>query len=726
MEEAPSVPRPDDALHESEERLRIASAAARLGVFEWDVASDTPFWENDRMFEIFGRTREEGPLTLAQFYAETIESADQRDFDQALTDATSSGGEFQTVCRIRRCSDGERRWIEISGRFDVADDGSPRRLIGVVADVSDRELAQVALQEGEKRFRWALQAAGGGAWDWDLTTGESWWSPEMYQLWGIEPGTTMHSENSFELIHEADRERVMAAVQDAIERKTDYGCEFRIHHRARGERWMASHGRPVYDDGGQAVRLLGITLDIDDSRRAEEALRQSRRDLDRAQEVGQIGSWRLDVRRNILTWSDENHRIFGVPKGTPMTYETFLDIIHPDDREHVDRSWREALEGQHYDIEHRIVVDGEIKWVRERAFLEFDDADNLLGGFGTSQDVTDRKRAEDALRESESFHRQILEFIPGMVFTTRPDGYCDYLSQQWVDYTGVPMSEHLGDGWNTFLHPEDQPRTMAAWRAAVEGTAPYDLEYRVRRHDGVYEWFKVVGRPIRDQSGEIARWFGVALNIEELKRADEVVQASLREKVVLLREVHHRVKNNLQVISSLVSLQADAISDPKLTWIFEDVRDRVRTMALVHEELYQSENLAEIELDSYAASLLRNLWRAHGDAAARVNLRLELEPVKLSVEQAVPCGLILNELASNALKHAFPGSSHGDVTVSLRSSNKTGVCLTVRDNGTGLPAGFDWAEAPTLGLKLVQLLARQLAATVAVVSDSGTTFTLQF
>ncbi|MBI5581722.1 MAG: PocR ligand-binding domain-containing protein [Deltaproteobacteria bacterium] len=169
---------------------------------------------------------------------------------------------------------------------------------------------------------------------------------------------------------------------------------------------------------------------------------------------------------------------------------------------------------------------GEI-WVGSYSLGPIRDKDGaIVGSVVVGRDITEHQRAKEVLRESESFYRQTLESIPGMVFTTRPDGYCDYQSQQWVDYTGIPMSEHLGDGWNRLLYQEDQARAFAAWRAAVEGRAPYDLEYRVRRHDGAYEWFKVIGRPIRNASGEIVRWFGVAMNIEDLKRAEEALRKS--------------------------------------------------------------------------------------------------------------------------------------------------------------------------------------------------------
>ncbi len=144
--------------------------------------------------------------------------------------------------------------------------------------------------------------------------------------------------------------------------------------------------------------------------------------------------------------------------------------------------------------------------------------------------LAERDRLTATLRESESFYRQTLESVPGMTFTTRPDGYCDYQSQQWVEFTGVPMAEHVGDGWNRLLHPDDRPRAYAAWCAAVEGREPYDLEYRVRRQDGVYEWFKVRARPIRNEAGEIVRWFGTAINVDGLIQAQTAFR-SLNEQL---------------------------------------------------------------------------------------------------------------------------------------------------------------------------------------------------
>lgn len=222
------------------------------------------------------------------------------------------------------------------------------------------------------------------------------------------------------------------------------------------------------------------------------------------------------------------------------------------------------------------------------------------------------------------------------------------------------------------------------------------------------------------------------LSQRALKESEELLQIALaqrtgelREKEVLLKEIHHRVKNNLQVISSLVSLQADGSQDETVREGLLDVTYRVRSMALVHEKLYRSDDLARVDFAGYAESLLSYLWQAHGAAATKIRLNLELKPLQLPVDTAVPCGLILNELAGNALKHAFRQRERGEVTVCLSAEERT-VRLAVRDDGVGMPADLDWRQTSSLGLRLVQMLAGQLRAEVAVTRSEGTGFEIVF
>jgi len=288
---------------------------------------------------------------------------------------------------------------------------------------------------------------------------------------------------------------------------------------------------PIIAEDGRVMGAVLVLKDVTEQRQAEQALAKSEQRLNRAQEIAHLGSWELDLEKNELTWSDEVYRIFGLaPQEFGANYQAFLDHVHPDDRQAVNDAYTDSVrEGRDtYEIEHRVVRAniGEIRYVRERCLHVRDDDGSIIRSLGMVLDITDRRKAEEKLRESEFFHRQSLESIPGMVFTARPDGYCDYQSRQWVDYTGIPISEHLGDGWSQLLHPDDRPRAFAAWREALEGRASYDLEYRVRRHDGDYEWFKVLGKPIHDGEGRIVRWLGVATNINALKLLEEALKAS--------------------------------------------------------------------------------------------------------------------------------------------------------------------------------------------------------
>lgn len=310
---------------------------------------------------------------------------------------------------------------------------------------------------------------------------------------------------------------------------------------------------------------------------------------------------------------------------------------------------------------------------------------------GIVRDISARQRAETALQASESFHRQALESIPGMVFTTRPDGYCDYQSQQWVDYTGVPMSEHLGDGWNALLHPDDRAPALAAWREAVAERAPYDLEYRVRRRDGSYQWFRVNAQPIRDDLGRIVRWFGVAMNIERLKRAEARRIATLtQQRDTLVREVHHRIKNHLQGVIGL--LHGAMARGPAIGGPLEAAIAQIRAIAQVHGLQARGNDgpLPMLELLRTAAASAAGTVRVEQQASGN-----DPRPA-VAGDHAVAIALILNELITNAVKHHLPSTRPGPVRVILEV-DAHGTHIAIRNAPARLPPRFDFAHKQGLG-----------------------------
>ncbi len=230
---------------------------------------------------------------------------------------------------------------------------------------------------------------------------------------------------------------------------------------------------------------------------------------------------------------------------------------------------------------------------------------------------------------------------------------------------------------------------------------------------------------MHDEAGGLEGVVCVASNISRQKEAEHKLLASLREKELLLKEVHHRVKNNLQVICSLLNLQAQELRDPEMLHLFQESQGRIRSMALIHEQLYRSSDLARIDFAAYVQELIGHLNQGLGSEAGPVNVRLDVQPLPLPLDLAIPCGMIVNELVSNALEHAFPDCRAGEIRVGF-TRDDAGYCLTVADNGVGMPEARSAGEAASLGLKVVQALARQIRGKLDVRHDGGTAFALHF
>jgi two-component sensor histidine kinase len=216
--------------------------------------------------------------------------------------------------------------------------------------------------------------------------------------------------------------------------------------------------------------------------------------------------------------------------------------------------------------------------------------------------------------------------------------------------------------------------------------------------------------------GQVAEW----------ERAEETFKASLRQHEVLLREVHHRIKNNLQIISSLLDIQASSVQDPHIAEMFMDIQNRVISMALIHETLYQSGNLRMVNFGAYVRTLAEQIFHSYSVVADRIALQIRADEVMLDTNQAIPCGLILNELLSNCLKHAFPDERGGEVHIELRADAAQRLTMIVRDTGIGLPGRVDSGHPETLGLQLVRSLTEQLGGTLETESNGGTTVKLTF
>jgi two-component system, sensor histidine kinase PdtaS len=217
----------------------------------------------------------------------------------------------------------------------------------------------------------------------------------------------------------------------------------------------------------------------------------------------------------------------------------------------------------------------------------------------------------------------------------------------------------------------------------------------------------------------------IARDMTVRRQCEEQLRTALKEKEIMLKEIHHRVKNDLQVISSLLSIQSTYLADPRDAQNFQESRDRIRTMALVHEKLYQSDDLANVDFGPYVERLAANLFRSYSGSGGRVSLRVDVKDVRLDADRAIPCGLIINELVTNALKYAFPDGRNGNVTVAMHHDDDQ-YLLIVSDDGIGMRADFDLAETESLGLQLVNMLSNQLGGTVSMDVSHGTRFTVTF
>ena len=342
------------------------------------------------------------------------------------------------------------------------------------------------------------------------------------------------------------------------------------------------------------------------------------------------------------------------------------------------------------------------------------------------QEMAERKEVEKELQKSEARYRSVFDSAGTATTLLEEDMTISVANTEFEKLSGYSREEIEGKKkWTEFVDTEDLKRMKEyhAIRRSKESEAPIEYEFRfIDRQGNVKNVFLKMGI-IPGTKRSVAS----LMDVTARKQAEGKLTASLKEKEILLQEIHHRVKNNMQVISSLLKLQAETMEDERLKEAFRDSQSRVRTMSLVHEKLYQSKDFTHVPFKDYLTSLIRYLSQSYTSQAREIEFVTEIEEIPLNITHAIPCGLIINELVSNALKHAFPDTRTGTITISLRSLRKDTIELSVGDNGIGLPEAIDPHTTTFLGLHLVAILAKdQLKGEITMEREGGTRVRITF
>jgi len=424
-----------------------------------------------------------------------------------------------------------------------------------------------------------------------------------------------------------------------------------------------------------------------------------------------------------------------LPSKFGYTQQDFLETgsswfahVHPEDSARVLSCLSKLVEDAEATFEYRLEhKDGTHSWLLDQVRLIRDKNGLPLEILGFSVDISDRKQAEEALRDSEARYRELCELLPQMVYEIDAEGRFTFTNRAGVQALGY-SGEHPAPRLmvHEVLVADDRETLLTNIHKILDGGKTRGNRYRVVKRDGTTFPVITYANPIvRD--GKVAGIRGVAVDVSDLAAAEERIRIDLKEKEVMLREIHHRVKNNLQVISSMLHLQAFFRSGKSVEEVIHELDRRIQAMALVHDHLHRSRDMAEINVREYLDGIVSSVVQSSDLTAGLITTTLDADDtITWGLDTAVHCGLIVNELLSNSFKHAFPEGREGRIEVSLHVAGDGKFELTVADDGVGIPEGINISEEKTLGMCIVHSLSSQLEADLELETARGTIFRFRF
>ena len=598
----------------------------------------------------------------------------------------------------------------------------------ICRDVTELKKAQMALGESEQRYRQLIELAPDGIY---VRVDEQcvFANPAMAAMLGVEHSNALIGKQVMDFYHPDCYETVRQRMQKL--REVDYPlppAELRLI-RSDGEIMdVEVTAATLIYQGKRASQV--VMRDITDRKRTEEALRKSEERLELALRGADLGMWDYNMQTREAFFSTRAIEIGGYsPDEAEPDISRWGQRIHPEDMNRVVQAFNDHVAGRSpmYECEHRVRhKSGEYIWIATRGkVVERDEKGNLLRIVGTSLDITDRKRAEEALRKSEEQYRMLVETMGESLVILDENGRVSYVNSRFCELSGYSRDEVIGRSIADFATQIDQRLVLEQFELRRQGLGG-SYETVVTNKNGLQFHVLVSSRPIFQNGNIFKGTFSVVTDITERKQMEERLKGSLQEKEILLKEIHHRVKNNLQIITSLLQLQSFHLEDKSAAGVLEDLENRVLAIATVHEKLYQSESLMRIDVREYIQDLVEHLFYSYGPATGGIDLTIDVHNITCGIDTAVPLGLIVSELISNSLKHAFPNGRTGTIAISLNFEPGEKFELNISDNGIGMARDLQEMGSETLGLSLVRSLTDQLHAEVRFDRTQGTHYRFRF
>jgi PAS domain S-box-containing protein len=441
-------------------------------------------------------------------------------------ESIATGNPLEVEARVRR-ADGEFRWMLHQKIAQRDADGTIIQWHGTSLDIEGRKQAEDSLRktieelQTNKHILAEAQRLGQmGSWSFDPAKGFDHGSPELFQIHGLEPTPEAPTSEAYlALVHPEDREFMASTMDQVLVEAFGFDVTKRIVRPDGQLRYIRCVGSATNETG--SLKRIGVGVDVTEHEILTRELRRREAYLAEAQRLSHTGSfgWRPGSEEHV--WSDETYRIFEYDPATKVTLDMIVERVHPEDRNFMlDLVERASTSGAAIDCEYRLLFpDDRVKYVHVLA-RSLENASDDLEFAGAVIDITEAKQAEDKIRLSERELRTLVDVMPAFVGTALPDGSCDFLSENWLDYLGFTREQGLGWGWASTIHPEDVDRVVANWRAGLAAGEPVEQELRCRRADGTYLWFLNRDFPLRDDGGNIIKWYGVLMNIDALKKIE--------------------------------------------------------------------------------------------------------------------------------------------------------------------------------------------------------------